>query len=241
MRIDILTLFPEMCDTVMRESIIGRAQKKGVLEVVCHQIRDFTYDKHNRVDDTTYGPGMGMLMMAEPIAACFEALCENLGKRPRLIYMSPQGPVLTQKKVRELAADYENLAILCGHYEGVDERFIEEFVDEEISIGDFVLTGGELPALVLADAVSRLVPGVLSDAVCFEEESHYNGLLEYPQYTKPAVWRGKAVPEVLLSGHHANIEKWRKQQSVLRTRQKRPDLLNMDNFSKFGNASLENN
>ena len=155
--------------------------------------------------------------------------------------MSPQGPVLTQKKVRELAAYYENLAILCGHYEGVDERFIEEFVDEEISIGDFVLTGGELPALVLADAVSRLVPGVLSDAVCFEEESHYNGLLEYPQYTKPAVWRGKAVPEVLLSGHHANIEKWRKQQSVLRTRQKRPDLLNMDTFSKFGNASLENN
>lgn len=225
MRIDILTLFPDMCNAVMRESIIGRAQRKGVLEVVCHQIRDFAYDKHSRVDDTTYGPGMGMLMMAEPIAACFEALCEDLGKRPKLIYMSPQGPVLTQGKVKELATSCENLAILCGHYEGVDERFIEAFVDEEISIGDFVLTGGELPALILADAVSRLVPGVLSDDVCFEEESHYNGLLEYPQYTKPAVWRGRAVPEILLSGHHANIEKWRQEQSLLRTRQKRPDLL----------------
>ncbi len=225
MRIDILTLFPDMCNAVMRESIIGRAQKKGALEVVCHQIRDFAYDKHSRVDDTTYGPGMGMLMMAEPIAVCFEALCEDLGKRPKLIYMSPQGSVLTQGKVKELATSCESLAILCGHYEGVDERFIEEFVDEEISIGDFVLTGGELPALILADAVSRLMPGVLSDDVCFEEESHYNGLLEYPQYTKPAVWRGRAVPEILLSGHHANIEKWRHEQSLLRTKQKRPDLL----------------
>ena len=224
MRIDILTLFPDMCNSVMSESIIGRAQKKGVLEIVCHQIRDYTYDKHHRVDDTTYGPGMGMLMMAEPIAACFEDLCENLGKRPHLIYMSPQGKVLNQQKVKELAT-YDNIAILCGHYEGVDERFIEEFVNEEISVGDFVLTGGELPALILADAVSRLVPGVLSDNICFEEESHYKGLLEYPQYTKPAVWRGKEVPEILLSGHHANIEKWQQEQALLRTKQKRPDLI----------------
>lgn len=224
MRIDILTLFPDMCNTVMNESIIGRAQKKGVIEVKCHQIRDYTYDKHNRVDDTIYGPGMGMLMMAEPIAACFEDLCKQLNKRPKLIYMSPQGTPLTQEKIKELS-QYENIAILCGHYEGVDERFIEEFVDEEISIGDYVLTGGELPALVLADAVSRMVPGVLSDSECFEDESHYSGLLEYPQYTKPAIWRGKAVPEILLSGHHANIEKWRRKQSLIRTKNKRPDLL----------------
>ena len=223
MRIDILTLFPDMCNAVMCESIIGRAQKKGVIEVNCHQIRDYTYDRHNRVDDTIYGPGMGMLMMAEPIAACFEDLCETLKKRPKLIYMSPQGTTLTQKKVKELST-CENIAILCGHYEGIDERFIEEFVDEEISIGDYVLTGGELPALVLADAISRMITGVLSDNSCFEDESHYDGLLEYPQYTKPAVWRGKKVPEILLSGHHENIEKWRKKQSLLRTKCKRPDL-----------------
>ncbi len=231
MRIDILTLFPDMCNTVMSESIIGRAQKKGVIDVRCHQIRDYTYDKHNRVDDTVYGPGMGMLMMAEPIALCFEDLCEKLNKRPYFIYMSPQGRTLTQKRVKELSS-YENIAILCGHYEGVDERFIEEFVDEEISIGDYVLTGGELPALVLADSISRMVPGVLSDNECFEKESHYNGLLEYPQYTKPAVWRGKNVPEILLSGHHANIEKWQKQQSLIRTKSKRPDLLNEPKLSK---------
>lgn len=223
MRIDILTLFPEMCNAVISESIIGRAQKNGAIEVFCHQIRDYANDKHNRVDDTVYGPGMGMLMMAEPIAACFEALCEELGGRPKLVYMSPQGEVLTQRKAEELSK-CGNLAVLCGHYEGVDERFIEEFVDEEISIGDYVLTGGELPALVLVDAVSRMVPGVLSDDVCFKEESHYDGLLEYPQYTKPAVWRGREVPEILLSGHHENIEKWRKQQSRLRTKLKRPDL-----------------
>ena len=230
MRIDILTLFPDMCNFVMRESIVGRAQKNGKIEINCHQIRDYAYDRHSRVDDTVYGPGMGMLMMAEPLAVCFENLCENLKKRPRLIYMSPQGSILTQKKVKELS-EYENIAILCGHYEGVDERFIEEFVDEEISVGDYVLTGGELPALILADAISRMIPGVLSDDVCFEEESHYNGLLEYPQYTKPAVWRGKSVPEILLSGHHANIENWRKKQSLLRTKSKRPDMFAEYNLS----------
>lgn len=224
MRIDILTLFPEMCKIVMGESIIGRAINKGVIEVYCHQIRDYTYDKHNRVDDSPYGGGKGMLLLAEPLADCFENVCKELGTRPYLIYMSPQGKVLTQKKVKEIS-QYNNLAILCGHYEGVDERFIEEFVDEQISIGDFVLTGGELPALLMADAVCRMVPGVLSDSECFEDESHYKGLLEYPQYTRPSVWRGKKVPEVLLSGHHKNIENWRHEQSLIRTAKVRPDML----------------
>lgn len=224
MRIDIITLFPEMCDTVMSESIIGRARKKGAVEIESHQLRDFAFDKHKRVDDTTYGGGMGMLMMAEPIALCFENLCEKLGTRPHFVYMSPKGKVLTQNRIKELA-QLENIAILCGHYEGVDQRVLDEYIDEEISIGDYVLTGGELPALVLADAVSRMVKGVLSDDECFEEESHFNGLLEYPQYTKPAEWRGKTVPEVLLSGHHANIEKWRHERSLEETLRLRPDML----------------
>ena len=224
MRIDILTLFPEMCETVMAESIIGRARKRGAVQVCCHQIRDFAYDKHNRVDDTLFGGGMGMLMMAEPIALCMDDLVEQLGKKPHVLYMSPQGSVLSQEKVKELAT-YENIAVLCGHYEGVDERVLEAYVDEEISIGDYVLTGGELPALVVADAVCRMKDGVLSNDVCFEEESHYNGLLEYPQYTRPATWRGRSVPPVLLSGNHAAIAKWRREQSLLRTLHKRPDLL----------------
>lgn len=224
MRIDIITLFPEMCEAVMNESILGRAQKKGALEVYCHQLRDYTYDKHNRVDDAPYGGGMGMLLMAEPIADCFEHVWAQAGSRPYFVYMSPQGSVLNQEKAKELAR-HENIAILCGHYEGVDERLIEEYVDEQISIGDFVLTGGELPALILADAVSRMAPGVLSDDECFEEESHFNGLLEYPQYTRPANWRGREIPEVLLSGHHANIKEWRHRQSVIRTAKNRPDLL----------------
>ena len=224
MRIDILTLFPEMCETVMAESIIGRARKRGAVQVCCHQIRDFAYDKHNRVDDTLFGGGMGMLMMAEPIALCMDDLVEQLGKKPHVLYMSPQGSVLSQEKVKELAT-YENIAILCGHYEGVDERVLEAYVDEEISIGDYVLTGGELPALVVADAVCRMKDGVLSNDVCFEEESHYSGLLEYPQYTRPATWRGRSVPPVLLSGNHAAIAKWRREQSLLRTLHKRPDLL----------------
>ena len=224
MRIDILTLFPEMCETVMAESIIGRARKRGAVQVCCHQIRDFAYDKHNRVDDTLFGGGMGMLMMAEPIALCMDDLVEQLGKKPHVLYMSPQGSVLSQEKVKELAT-YENIAILCGHYEGVDERVLEAYVDEEISIGDYVLTGGELPALVVADAVCRMKDDVLSNDVCFEEESHYNGLLEYPQYTRPATWRGRSVPPVLLSGNHAAIAKWRREQSLLRTLHKRPDLL----------------
>ena len=224
MRIDLLTLFPEMCETVMAESIVGRARKKGALQVCCHQIRDFANNKHNRVDDCPFGGGMGMLLMAEPIAACIDDLVEQLGEKPHLIYMSPLGKVLDQQRVKELA-QYENIAILCGHYEGIDERVLDAYVDEQISIGDYVVTGGELPALVLADAVSRMIDGVLSDEICFQEESHFNSLLEYPQYTRPANWREREVPPELLTGHHANVAKWRRQQSLLRTSRLRPDML----------------
>lgn len=219
-----MTLFPEMCEAFLSESIIGRARKKGVIEIKCHQIRDFAYDKHKRVDDTPYGGGKGMLMLAEPIYKCFENICNERGTRPMLIYMSPKGQVLNQNISKDLK-NFENIAILCGHYEGVDQRVLDELVDMQISIGDYVLTGGELPALVIADTVARLVPGVLSENVCFEEESHYNGLLEHPQYTKPYEWRGKTVPDVLLSGHHANIEKWKHEQALIETKKYRPDLL----------------
>lgn len=225
MKIDILTLFPEMCECFLNTSIIGRALKNGLIDVKCHQIRDFAYDKHKRVDDTPYGGGKGMVMLAEPIYKCFESVCQQRGVRPTLIYMSPKGEVLNQEIVKDFSSNHENIAILCGHYEGVDERIIEEIVDMQISTGDYVLTGGELPALILVDAVARLVPGVLSESVCFEDESHYNGLLEYPQYTKPAIWRDREVPEVLLSGHHANIEKWKLEKSLEETQKFRPDLL----------------
>lgn len=238
MKIDIVTLFPEMCRTVMGESIIGRACNSGAVEIECIQLRDYAFNKHKRVDDTTYGGGMGMLMMAEPIAQCFDALIEKYGKRPHFIYMSPQGKTLTQEKVKVLA-EYDHLVLLCGHYEGVDQRVLDAYIDEEISIGDYVLTGGELPAMVLADAVCRMLPGVLSDDECFELESHYNGLLEYPQYTKPSVWREKKVPEILLSGHHANIEKWRREQSLLRTKERRPDLFEKIELSKADKKFLE--
>ena len=224
MRIDIITLFPEMFTPVLGDSIIGRAQKSGALEIHCHQLRDYAFDKHRRVDDTPYGGGMGMLMKAEPIALCFEDICDKIGKRPHFVYMSPQGKTLTQQRLKEIA-EIENVCILCGHYEGVDQRLLDEFIDEEISIGDYVLTGGELPAMVMMDSISRMVPGVLSNNECFTEESHFNGLLEYPQYTKPSVWRGKEVPEVLMSGHHANIEKWRKEKSIEVTALKRPEML----------------
>lgn len=231
MRIDLLTLFPEMCETVMAESIVGRARKKGALQVCCHQIRDFANNKHNRVDDCPFGGGMGMLLMAEPIAACIDDLVEQLGEKPHIIYMSPLGNVLTQQRVKQLA-QYENIAILCGHYEGIDERVIDAYVDEQISIGDYVVTGGELPALVLADSVSRMIDGVLSDEICFQEESHFNSLLEYPQYTRPANWRGREVPPELMTGHHANVDKWRRQQSLLRTAKLRPDMLEKAELTK---------
>lgn len=227
MRIDILTLFPEMCERVFSESIIGRSVAKGLIEINAHNIRDYASNKHHNVDDTPYGGGMGMLMMAQPIYDCYQAVCEQTNAKPYLIYMSPQGKVLTQEKVKELAK-MDNIALLCGHYEGVDERVIEAIVDEEISIGDYVLTGGELPALVLTDSVARMLPGVLANDEAMEKESHYNGLLEYPQYTKPAEWNGMKVPDVLLSGHHANIEKWRAEQSLKRTKERRPDLLKKD-------------
>lgn len=240
MRIDLITLFPEMCEAVMGESIIGRARSAGFLEVFCHQLRDYAFNKHNRVDDSPYGGGMGMLLQAEPIALCFEDVCRQVGEKPHFIYMSPQGKVLTQERIKELAA-YDNICILCGHYEGVDERVLDEYVDEQISIGDYVLTGGELPALVLADAVCRLVPGVLADEECFEEESHYSGLLEYPQYTRPADWRGRQTPEVLLSGHHGNISKWRRQQAILRTAKVRPDMLEKAELTDEEKRFLEEN
>lgn len=223
MRIDIITLFPEMFDAVLSESIIGRAQKNGVIEIVCHQLRDYAFDRHKRVDDTPYGGGVGMLMKAEPIALCFEDICRQAGKKPYFVYMSPQGKTLEQSRLKELAK-IENICILCGHYEGVDQRLIDTFIDEEISIGDYVLTGGELPAMVFTDALSRMVPGVLSSDECFTEESHFNSLLEYPQYTKPSSWRGIDVPDILLSGHHANIDAWRREKSVEVTREKRPEL-----------------
>ncbi len=224
MRIDIMTLFPEMCETVLSESIIGRARENGFIEINAVNIRDYTEDKHNRVDDSPYGGGMGMLMQTEPIYACYQAICEKSGKKPHLIYMSPQGKTLTQKRVKELS-ELDGIAILCGHYEGVDERVIEEIVDEEISVGDYVLTGGELPALILADSIARMLPGVLPNDEAKELESHYNGLLEYPQYTRPFEWHGKKVPDVLISGHHANIEKWRREQSLKRTFERRPEML----------------
>ena len=224
MRIDILTLFPEMCLSVLSESIIGRARENGFVEINCINIRDYTLDKHNRVDDAPYGGGTGMVMQAQPVYDCFSALCDSLGKRPRLIYMSPKGKTLTQQREKELS-EYDNIAILCGHYEGIDERVLEEIVDEEISVGDYVITGGELPALILADAISRMIPGVLPNEDAYTLESHYSGLLEYPQYTRPFEWMGRQVPEVLISGHHANIQKWQREQSLITTLNKRPDLL----------------
>ncbi len=231
MRIDILTLFPEMCEAYTNESILGRAQKAGKVQIVCTDIRNYTRDKHRRVDDTPYGGGMGMIMQVEPVYDCYMDICAQTGTKPHLIYLTPQGKTLTQQRVKELA-QLDNIALLCGHYEGIDERVIEELQPEEISVGDYVLTGGELPALIVADAVSRMLPGVLSDEECFTEESHYNSLLEYPQYTRPFEWHGRQVPEVLLTGHHANVEKWRREQSLQRTLERRPDMLSNAELTK---------
>ena len=238
MRIDILTLFPEMCNTVMQESIIGRAQKAGKVEIVCTNIRDFAGNKHNKVDDTSYGGGMGMIMAANPIYECYKSLYNETEEKPHLVYLSPKGAKFNQEKAVELSK-LDRLVLLCGHYEGIDQRVIDEIVDEEISIGDFVLTGGELPALTVADAVCRMLPGVLSEDICFEDESHFDGLLEYPQYTKPAVWHDREVPEVLLSGNHAKINDWRRVQSLQITMEKRPDMLCMENLSEKDKKLLE--
>ena len=224
MRIDIMTLFPDMCRAVLDESIVGRARKAGKVEIEATDIRAYTENKYRNVDDTPYGGGMGMVMQTQPVYDCYQAICQRAGDVPHhLIYLTPQGKTLTQQRVKELAG-MEHLVLLCGHYEGIDQRFIDECVDEEISIGDFVLTGGEIPAMAVADAVCRMVPGVLPDEEAFTAESHWDGLLEHPQYTRPENWRGREVPEVLLSGHHANIEAWRREMSLRRTKKDRPDL-----------------
>ena len=238
MRIDLITLFPEMCEAVLNESIIGRAQKSGAIEVFCHQLRAFAFDKHKRVDDTVYGGGMGMLMKCEPIALCFEDICKKCDTKPHFVYMSPQGATLNQEKIKELA-QYANVCVLAGHYEGVDQRVIDELVDEEISIGDYVLTGGELPALVFIDALARMAPGVLSNNECFTEESHFNGLLEYPQYTKPQDWRGIKVPPVLYSGDHGKVDQWRYEHSLINTAVKRPDMLEKRELSQRDREILD--
>lgn len=223
MRFDVLTLFPDMFEAVLGDSIIGRARKNGIIEINAINIRDFSKDKHRKVDDYPYGGGAGMVMTPQPIYDAYLSIAQKLSYKPRVIYLSPQGRLLNQNIVRELSKE-EHLVLLCGHYEGIDERIIEEIVDEELSIGDYVLTGGELPAMVLIDSVSRMVPGVLSGEESYSQESHYQGLLEYPQYTRPYEFNGRKVPDVLISGHHANIEKWRRQESIRRTREKRPDL-----------------
>ena len=220
----ILTLFPEMVLRGLGESIIGRAGAAGHISIEALNIRDYTLDKHKRVDDYPYGGGAGMVMQAEPVYRCYEAVEDKLGRKPgRVVYMTPQGRVFDQHMAEEFARE-EELVFLCGHYEGIDERVLEEIVTDYVSIGDYVLTGGELPAMVVMDTVSRLVPGVLNNQDSAQNESFSNGLLEYPQYTRPEESLGKKVPEVLLSGHHANIEKWRMEQSQIRTRKYRPDL-----------------
>lgn len=238
MKFDVLTLFPEMFDVVMKESIIGRAQENGLVSIRAIDIRDFSINKHRKVDDYAFGGGTGLVMAPQPIIDAFKAITSDLEHKPHVIYMSPQGRQLTQTVARELM-EYPHLVLLCGHYEGIDERVIEEIVDEEISIGDYVLTGGELPAMVLMDTLCRMVPGVLPSEEAFSEESHFNGLLEYPQYTRPSEYNGKKVPDILLSGHHANIMKWRRQQSLLRTYKKRPDMIKLEELSKEDRKLLE--
>ena len=230
MRIDILTLFPDMCETVMSESIIGRARAAGKVEIVCTNIRDFSGNKWNKVDDTPYGGGMGMIMAADPIYNCYKSLYSEDEPKPHLIYMSPKGKTFDQKKAVELSR-LDRVVLLCGHYEGIAQRVIDEIVDEELSVGDYVLTGGELPALTVADAVCRMLPGVLSDDLCFEEESHFDGLLEYPQYTRPPVWHDRQVPEILLSGNHGKIADWRRVKAMETTIERRPDMLKQEDLS----------
>lgn len=229
MRIDILTLFPEMVDQALSASIIGRGREAGLLDIRCHNIRDYSPDKRRRTDDYPYGGGQGMVMQCEPLARCLEDV--KAGKAVHTILMSPAGAVFDQQKARELLSR-EHIILVCGHYEGVDQRFVDTCIDEQLSIGDFVLTGGELAAMVISDAICRMVPGVLAERASFEDESHFSGVLEYPQYTRPEVWREMPVPAVLLSGHHGNIEKWRRLQSLYLTRQRRPDLFSALTLTK---------
>lgn len=225
MKIDIMTLFPGMINAVMRESIIGRAQDKGLVHVRAINIRDWADDRHHKADDAPYGGGRGQVLLAEPLYRCHDALTR--GQHVHTVLLSAQGAAFDQQKARELLGK-DRFILVCGHYEGIDQRFIDACVDEEISIGDFVLTGGEIPAMAVADAVCRMVPGVLPDEQAFTAESHWDGLLEHPHYTRPEVWRGRPVPAVLLSGHHANITRWRRKMSLKRTMKDRPDL-----FARF--------
>ncbi|MCB6644365.1 tRNA (guanosine(37)-N1)-methyltransferase TrmD [[Clostridium] scindens] len=227
----IMTLFPDMVMNGLNTSITGRAIEKGLLSIDAVDIRDYAYNKHNSVDDYPYGGGAGMLMQAEPVYQTYEAICQKSGKRPRVVYLSPQGRTFCQTMAEEYARE-EELVLLCGHYEGIDERVLEEIVTDYVSIGDYVLTGGELPAMIMVDAISRLVPGVLHNDVSAEFESFQDNLLEYPQYSRPEIWHEKQVPQVLLSGHHANIEAWRREQSIIRTAKNRPDLLEKANLTE---------
>ena len=224
MRFDIMTLFPEAVLPMLNASILGRAQKKGLIEIHAHQIRDYTCNKQNQVDDYPYGGGRGAIMQCDPLWRCWCAVCDEIGAPVHTVFLSPCGPSFDQARARQLQADYDNLILVCGHYEGIDQRFLDECVDEEISMGDFVLTGGEIPAMAIVDAVSRLIPGVLGDDICFTDESHWSGLLEYPQYSRPESWHGLTVPEVLRSGDHTKVARWQKKQSILRTLHRRPDL-----------------
>ena len=239
MQIDILTLFPDTIRAGLGESILGRAQKNDIIRIEPHQIRDYTLNKQKQVDDAPYGGGQGMIMQAQPLYDCWRDVCRQAGERVHTIYMSPAGKPFTQAEANRLQRDYSRLILVCGHYEGVDERFIEACVDEELSLGDFVLTGGELAAMAIADAVCRLVPGVLSDVSCFQDESHYSGLLEYPQYSRPLLWEGRGVPEVLLSGHHGKIARWRRKEALRRTRDRRPDMLERFPLTKEDRQLLE--
>ena len=224
MRFDILTLFPDAVDAMMQSSILGRAQKKALLEIHAHQIRDYTTNRQNQVDDYPYGGGRGAILQCDPLYRCWCAVCDDVGAPVHTIFLSACGKTFNQEKAKQLAGEFENIVLVCGHYEGIDQRFIDECVDEEISVGDFVLTGGEIAAMAVTDAVCRMVPGVLADPECFEDESHFNGLLEYPQYSRPAVWHGRAVPEILLSGNHEKVRQWRRKQALRRTRARRPDM-----------------
>ena len=224
MNYHVLTLFPEMIENGMNTSITGRAITKGLLSLEAINIRDFAFNKHQKVDDYHYGGGAGMLMQAEPVYLSYESIAERIGRKPRVIFLTPQGKTFNQDMAKEFALE-EDLVFLCGHYEGIDERVLEEIVTDYVSIGDYVLTGGELPAMVMMDSISRMVPGVLNNQESGETESFSGNLLEYPQYSRPEEWHGKKVPEVLLSGHHANVDKWRREQSIIRTAKWRPDLL----------------
>ena len=227
-RIDIMTLFPDTVGDVLGESILGRAQERDILRIETHQIRDYTLNKQKQVDDYPYGGGRGAVIQADPLYQCWNHICETNGKRPHTIYLSPCGKTFVQADAKRLSKEYDHLVLVCGHYEGIDQRFIDECVDEEISLGDFVLTGGEIAAMAVADAVCRLVPSVLADPECFQDESHWDGMLEYPQYSRPEVWHGRAVPKELLTGDHSGVLRWRRKQQLLRTMDRRPDM-----FARF--------